>query len=153
MYQDRIGTVVMLLAGAWMASLAFTDPGEFAAPELRRRIVIVAVGFLVVAFFPQRLNLTGTVLAIAVLGLGLNIGLFGLFGMTWEGLLPAALMVAALWLRRNRLDNDAVVVISAAVAGMIAIVQPQVIMFAITAILVVNIIIWMANLYSGARQR
>lgn len=153
MGRDQIGTGVMLAAAAWMASLAFTDPGQYAAPELRQRIVVTALVIVLVAFFPRRLNLTGTVLAVTALGLSLNIGLFGLFGMTWEGLLSAALIIVALWLRKDRLDNDAIVVISAAAAGILAVIQPLVILFALVVILAVNVIIWVLNRWSMARSR
>lgn len=152
MLQDRIGTALMLIAAAWMASLAFTDPGSHAEPEWRRLVLVTAIGMLIVAFFPRHLNLSGTVLAFTMLGISLNIGIFGLLGLTWEGLIPTALLLIAVLLRRTRLDSDAVVVITAATACVLGFLQPNVILFALTVILVVSLVIWLVNAFRSFRH-
>lgn len=149
--QDRIGTALMLMAAAWLTMLAFTEPGNTASTYFRVLLCLTASAIVIVAFFPKHLFLTGTVLIFTVLGLALHIGAFGIFGIGLKGLLPAILLVPAMYLRRDRLDGDPIVVITAAVACGLAIAQPQVVLFAFTVIAAVNIVIWLLKSVSSLR--
>lgn len=151
MNQDRIGMVLMFLAAAWTVMLVITEPGSGASNYFRILIGITAVAMIVVAFLPRHLFLTGTVLAFTTLGLALHIGLFGIFGIGVKGLLPAAIFAIAMWFIRNRLDGSAVVVITAVVACSLAMIQPQVVMFAFTFIAIANILLWIANRVASLR--
>lgn len=151
MNQDRIGTALMLIAAAWTVMLAVTEPGSGASDYFRLLIGITAAAMVVVAFFPRHLYLTGTVLAFTTLGLSLHIGLFGIFGIGIPGLLPPAVFALAMWFIRDRFDGSAVVVISAVVACGLAMIQPQVVMFAFAMIAIVNILLWLGNRISAIR--
>lgn len=147
----RIGNVLILVAAAWMAMLAITEPGSGASTYFRTVIGVTAAGMVVVAFFPRHLYLTGTVLAFTMLGLSLHIGLFGIFGIGVQGLLPAAVFGIAMWFIRNRLDGSAVVVMTSLVSCGLAIIQPEVVLFAFAFIGVANLLIWGANRLSRPR--
>lgn len=151
MSQDRVGIALMLFAAAWMVMLAVTEPGSGASNYFRILIGITAAAMVVVAFFPRHLYLTGTVLVFTTLGLSLHIGLFGIFGIGLKGLLPAAVFAIAMWFVRDRLDGSAVVVITAVVACGLAMIQPQVVMFAIIFIAIVNVLLWLMNRISALR--
>lgn len=153
MNQDRTGTALMLAAVAWLVMLVFTEPGVHADPWFRVLVGTIAFIVLVTAFFPRHLFLTGTVLAFVSLGMTLHIGLFGLFGLGITGLVPPALIAISLWLRRDRLDGDAVVVVTAVAACGLSMVQPRVIIIAIVFIAVVNLLIWIVNRTGAWRQR
>lgn len=153
MTQDRIGTALMLAAAGWMISLAFTEPGSGASNEFRVQIGITAAMMLIVAFFPRHLFLTGTVLTFSALGLSLNIGLLGIFGIGVKGLLSAAVFAIAMWFIRDRMDGSAIVVITALAACGLALATPQVLMFAFLFIAVVSVIIWLLNRLSIWRSR
>lgn len=145
MNQDRIGMMLMFLAAAWTAMLSVTEPGSGASTWFRVLIGITGAAMVVVAFFPRHLYLTGTVLAFTTLGLSLHIGLFGIFGIGLKGLLPAVIFAIAMWFIRDRLDGSAVVVITAVVACSLAMIQPQVVMFAFLFIAAANVLLWLAN--------
>lgn len=109
MRADRAGTIILLIAAVWMAALAYVPPGDTASTSFRILAVEIGVFILILAIFPAWLNLTGTVLAFTTFGLALHIGLFGIFGFGLEGLPPAILVAIALSLRRDRLDQFALI--------------------------------------------
>lgn len=151
MIPDRIGTALMLATSAWLIMLISTDPGVHAENAYRLRVGIIAAFILVTAFFPRHLYLSGTVLAFVSLGLVLNVGLFGLFGLGVNGLIPVLLLAIAMWLSRNRLDATDVVLVTALVACGLAIVQPPVVFFAFVVIAAVNALVWLVNMLGSLR--
>lgn len=153
MNQDRIGTGLMILAAALTVMLAVTEPGSGASNNFRLLIGITAGAMVLVSFFPRHLFLTGTVLTFTTLGLSLHIGLFGIFGIGLPGLASPIVFAIAMWFVRDRLDGSAVVVISAVVACGLAMIQPQVVIFALLFIVVANVLIWLFNRFSGMRTR
>lgn len=151
MIQDRFGTALMLVASAWLAMLVMTEPGIYAENNYRMRVGIIAVVVLIAALFPRHLTLSGTVVSFVALGLALNVGFFGLFGMDVQGLVPAALLVIALWLRRHRLDLTDIVLITSVVACGLAILQPNVVLIAVGVVGGVNLLIWAMNAIRSPR--
>ena len=142
MNQDRIGAFLLLIAASWMVLLAFTHPGNTASGNFRYLVLVVAFGLLVLTILPQFNFQTSTALTFSVLGVCLHIGTFGILGIGLKGLLPAAMVVVAMWFRRDRFSGDAVVVVSV-VACCLAIVQANVVIFAWMVIALANLFIWM----------
>lgn len=151
MNQDRIGTALMLSAAVWVAVLVFTLPPLDVSVPWRSDLIVVTIALLVVAFFPRRLALTGTVLAFSVLGVCINLAIFQFHAIGWQGVVPAVLLAVALWLRRERLDLKDVVGVAALVAFGIAIVQPAIVAFAWIVIAAVNLMLWLMNAMRSSR--
>lgn len=149
---DRIGTVLMLVASAWLVMLITTESGVYAEPAYRQRVGISAAVILATAFFPRHLYLSGTVLAFVSLGLAVHVGVFGLFGMELQGLVPAVVLALSMWFRRVRLDLTDIVLVTSLVACGLAIVQPNVVFFALTIVAVVNLMIWLSNVLGSFRS-
>lgn len=151
MTQDRIGTAVLVAAAGWLGFLIADLPSWDVEVPWRYALVWAVISVLLLAVFPQRLQLSGTVLAFAVVGICLNLSIFEYEALGWKGIVPTVLVTMAVWLRRSRLDLTDVVGVSAVVAFGIAVVQPNIVMFAFLFIAIVNIVIWALNKSGGSR--
>ena len=149
---DRLGTALLLIVAAWYGWLLFDLPPLDVEVPWRGELQIAFVATIVLAVFPKRIQLTGTVLAFAVLGMCVNLAMFNYDALGWKGVLPVAIVALAIWCRSSRMDMSDVVGVSAVVAFGIAIFAPAIVAFAFLFILVVNIIIWIANLVSKSRS-
>lgn len=145
MNQDRIGTAMMLVTAVFLGWLIADLPSLDVEVPWRNDLIVVAIGVLLLAAFPRRLELTGTVLAFAVLGLCVNLAIFQYDALEWKGVVPAVLVAIAIWCRRARLDLTDVVGVAAVVAFGIAVFQPAIIAFAFIAVAGVNALLWLAN--------
>lgn len=148
---DRIGTALLVIAAAWYGWLLFDLPSLDVEVPWRNELQVALVATLVLAIFPKHIQLTGTVLAFAVLGICVNLAMFNYDALGWKGVLPVAIVAVAIWCRSNRMDMSDVIGVSAVVAFGIAIVQPGIVAFAFLFILVVNVIIWIVNRFGKSR--
>lgn len=145
MNQDRLGTALMLIAAAVFGWLIVDLPSLDVEVPWRNDLIIAAISVLALAAFPRRLELTGTVLALAVLGICINLAIFQYDALGWQGTIPGLLVAFAIWCRRARLDLTDVVGVAAIVAFGIAVFQPAIIAFAFLVIAGVNVLLWLAN--------
>lgn len=145
MNQDRVGTAFMLAAAGLLGWLIADLPSLDVEVPWRRDLIVAAIGVVALMVFPRRLELTGTVLAFAVLGICVNLAIFQYDALDWQGFAPAMLVALGIWFRRARLDLTDVVGVSAVVAFGIAVFQPAIIAFAFVVIAGVNALLWLAN--------
>lgn len=145
MNQDRLGTALMLIAAGYLGWLIADLPSVDVEVPWRNDLIIAAIGVLVLAAFPRRLELSGTVLAFAVLGICINLAIFQYDALGWQGIASTVLVAIAIWCRRARLDLSDVVGVAALVAFGIAVFQPAIIAFAFIFIAVANVLLWLAN--------
>lgn len=145
MNQDRLGTALMLIAAGYLGWLIADLPSVDVEVPWRNDLIIAAIGVLALAAFPRRLELSGTVLAFAVLGICINLAIFQYDALGWQGIASTVLVAIAIWCRRARLDLSDVVGVAALVAFGIAVFQPAIIAFAFIFIAVANVLLWLAN--------
>lgn len=145
MNQDRIGTALMLVAAGFLGWLIADLPSLDVEVPWRNDLIVAAIGVLLLAAFPRRLELTGTVLAFAVLGICVNLAIFQYDALEWKGIVQTVVVAIAIWCRRDRLDLTDVVGVAAIVAFGIAVFQPAIIAIAFVAVAGVNALLWLAN--------
>ena len=148
---DRIGTGVIAAAALWLGYLVLELPDTDVEVPWRNLLISIFVAVALLAVFPRKLELSGTVLAFAVLGICTNLAIFERDSIGVEAVVPVILVAIGIALRRSRLDLSDVVGVSALVAFGLGVVQPLVVVFALTFILIVNVIIWILNRVSRSQ--